>query len=118
MKILVLFNLKADCDRAQYESWVRRSGLPAARSLVSVSDARLHRATGELNGGPCPYEFIAIVDVSGDRDGLVRDARTETVKRLRAELARFADEPLVLVTELVPEVAGTPAATPVGTPAG
>jgi len=103
MRIIVLFNLKPGADVAAYEHWAKTTDLPVVRSLPSVDDFQVYRATGLLIGdGKPPYQYIEVIDVP-DMEGFGRDVASETVQKGAAEFAEFADNPLFILTEALTE---------------
>jgi hypothetical protein len=104
MRIIVLFNLKPGADAAAYEDWARKNDLPGVRSLVSVSDFQVYRATGLLGSdGKPPYQYIEIIDVN-DMEGFGRDVASEAIQKMAAEFQGFADNPQFILTEALSEV--------------
>ena len=99
MRIIVLFNLKEGVDPAAYEAWARETDVPGVRSLKSVDDYQVLRASG-LFGSEArpPYAYFELIDVN-DVDAFVQDVSGDTVQKLAAEFQRFADNPLFVTTE-------------------
>lgn len=99
MRIIVLFNLQAGASVADYERWVKDADIPGVRGLPSVTDYRVHKATGLLGSdAPSPYQYVEVIDV-GDMDQFGIDAAGPVVQKLAAELGSFADNPLFILTE-------------------
>jgi len=99
MRIIVLFNLKADADPAAYEEWARATDIPGVNALPSVRDFQVHRATGLLGSdAPPPYAYVEVIDIT-DMEAFGADAAGETVQKVAAEFRRFADDPQFLLTE-------------------
>lgn len=99
MRIVVLFNLKADADATTYEAWATAHEFPGVNALPSIDDFRIYRATGLLTGeGKPPYAYIQVLDV-GDMDGFGKDAAGEAMRTLAAAFGEFADDPLFITTE-------------------
>lgn len=99
MRIIVLFNLKADADPAAYENWARTTDIPGVNALASVKDFQVHRATGVLGSdAPPPYAYFEVIDVA-DMDAFGIDAASEAVQKMAAEFQQFADNPQFILTE-------------------
>lgn len=99
MRILVLFNLHAAADPAAYERWARETDLPGVRALGSVADFQVYRLTGLLGGGgEPPFAYAEVIDVA-DMAAFGGDVTSEAVRKVAAEFARFADNPLFITTE-------------------
>lgn len=99
MRIIVLFNLQPGASVADYEAWVREADIPGVRGLPSVTDYRVHKATGLLGSdAPSPYQYVEVIDI-GDMDQFGVDAAGPVVQKLSADLAGFADNPTFILTE-------------------
>ncbi len=99
MRIIVLFNLKPGVDSAVYENWARTTDIPGVRSLRSVSDFQVYRATGLLGtDAKPPYAYIEVIDVA-DMQAFGSDVSTEAVRKVAAEFQQFADNPQFVMTE-------------------
>lgn len=100
MRIIVLFNLKPEVDPAAYEAWARETDIPGVRSLRSVADFQVYRATGLLGSDtPSPYSHAEIIDVA-DMDLFWREVVQDGPQRVAAEFRSFlAGEPLFITTE-------------------
>lgn len=98
MRIIVLFNLRPDVRREDYEDWARGIDMPAVRSLASVSGFEVFEATHVLGSDATPaYRYIEIIDV-GDPDGFGGDVGSEKMQAIAAEFQKFADDPQFIVT--------------------
>lgn len=99
MRIIVLFNLKAGVDAAEYEAWARRVDIPGVSALKSVDDFQVYRATG-LFGSDArpPYQYFEVIDING-AEAFVADVTSDTVQKVAAEFQQFADNPLFVTTE-------------------
>jgi hypothetical protein len=101
MRIVVLFNLKEGVDAAKYEEWARTSDIPGVRSLVSVKDFQVYRATGLFGSDTkAPYQYIEVIDIT-DTDAFITDVSTDQVQKVAAEFQRFADNPQFITTETI-----------------
>lgn len=98
MRVVVLFNLKPGIDFAAFEEWSRTRDIPGVRSLVSVDDFDVYRATGLLGGGTAPYQYIEIMDVA-DMDGLRADTAGAPSQALAREFLTYAEEPVYILTD-------------------
>ena len=96
--LIVMFNLKPGVNPADYERWAKESDAPAARSLASVSDWRVHRVAGMMGSdAKPPYQYVEVVQI-GDLERLPQDVATEKMQQINAELAAFVDAPVFLLT--------------------
>ena len=99
MLIIVLFNLKAGVNAAEYENWARNSDIPGVTSLPSVNGFTVHKATGLLGSdAKSPYEYMEIIDIK-DMDPFLADISTEQFQKMAAPFQDFADNPQFILTE-------------------
>lgn len=100
MKIIVLFNLRPDADRAEYEAWARARDLPGVRALPSIDDFNIYRATGLLGSeDKPPFDYIEIIDIA-DMDGFWKDIATDASTQVAAEFrAWLGGPPFFMLTE-------------------
>ena len=99
MRIIVLFNLKADADPAAYENWAKSTDIPGVNALPSVQDFQVYRTTGVLGSdAAAPYAYIEVIDIA-DMAAFGADAASEAVQKVAAEFQQFADNPQFLLTE-------------------
>ena len=99
MRIVCLFNLKPDADRAAYEAWARGTDLPGVNALPSVERFTVHRATGLFGSDArSPYDYVEIIDIKG-MDGFVADVRNPEFQKVAAKFGEFADNPQFILTE-------------------
>ena len=98
--IVVLFNLKAGVDAAEYEAWARRADLPTVSALPSVRNFRVLRSGGLLNGAPAPYQYVELIELHS-LEGLRADTKSELMQGVAREFRTFADAPQFIVTEVL-----------------
>jgi hypothetical protein len=97
--VIVLFNLKDDVDRAEYERWALQRDSPTVNGLPSVRGFRVQRATGILGSdAKPPYEYVEILDFD-DLGALTDDISSESMQVIAAEFARYAESPVFILTE-------------------
>jgi hypothetical protein len=96
--VVVLFNLKAGADVAEYESWARERDLPNVNSLDSVERFRVLRTRGLMNGSPAPYQYVELIELHS-LDGLRVDVKSELMQTVAQEFRRFADAPQFIIAE-------------------
>jgi REDY-like protein HapK len=100
MRIIVLFNLKADADVSAYEDWARSTDVPGANALSSVNKFTVHRATGLFGSdAPSPYQYVEVLDITG-MDAFLADVTSpEFQATIAAQFGAFADNPQFILTE-------------------
>tara|TARA_R110001606_G_scaffold375529_1_gene533881 strand:- start:7978 stop:8313 length:336 start_codon:yes stop_codon:yes gene_type:complete len=99
IRIIVLLNLKPGKDENDYLQWARTTDLPTVNSLKSVENFELLECTSLLRGGPAPYQYIEILDVS-DMDAFKEEAGSEAMRKIAAEFNDWAT-PIFIVTNPV-----------------
>ncbi len=100
MKIIVLFNLKSGVDSAAYEAWAKARDLPGVRSLPSIDDFNIYRATGLLGStDKPPFDYIEIIDIA-DMNGFWKDIATDASTQIAKEFRDWLDAPpIFMLTE-------------------
>lgn len=97
--IVVLFNLKAGQTAAEYEAWAKATNLPTVNSLRSVDQCRLLRTSHLLGSDvPAPYQYIETIEVNSIA-GFHEDLAGPLMQRIKAEFEKFADRPVLMVSE-------------------
>ena len=97
--IIVLFNLKAGADVAEYEAWARSTDLPIVNGLSSVDSFQVQRATGMLGSEATPpYQYVEIIKVN-DMGEFGSQVSTEAMGKVAGEFQGFADNPMFILTE-------------------
>lgn len=97
-KLIVLFNLTNDRDRAAYTEWAQTTDLPTVRKLPSVDSFDVHRVTGLFGSdNPAPYEYVEIIDINS-LEQFGADVSTETMGRVASEFQSFAADPIFMLT--------------------
>ena len=99
MRIVVLFNLKADADVAAYENWAKTTDIPGVNAMGSVDDFSVYRTAGVLGSdAAAPYQYVEIIDIA-DMDAFGADVSTEAAQKVAAEFQQCADNPIFIMTE-------------------
>ena len=99
MRIIVLFNLKPGTTAADYETWAKTRDLPGVRSLASIDNFQVYRATGLLGSTAAPpYAYVEVIDVA-DMDGFGTDVASDAMQAIAAEFGEFADAPHFILTD-------------------
>ena len=99
MLIVVIFNLKPGVAPDSYEHWAKTTDIPNVRALGSVKDFSVLRVTGLLGSEePAPYAYVELLEIT-DLEALGADITSETMQRVAAEFADFADGPAFMLTE-------------------
>lgn len=97
MRVIALFNLKPEVDPAAYETWARTRDIPGVRSLPSIDDFQIYRATGVLGGGAAPYQYIEIFDIV-DMAGFRTDTAGNASQVVAREMLGFLAAPPIFIT--------------------
>jgi hypothetical protein len=87
--IVVLFNLKSDASKADYQAWAKSTDIPTAGGLPSVDSFEVLKSEGLLmSEDATPYQYIEILKVN-DMDQFGQDVGTETMQKVAAEFQSF-----------------------------
>ncbi len=98
--VVVLFNLKSGVEVERYEGWARERDLPNVNGLQSVSDFRVLRTKGLLNGAAAPFQYVEVIEIES-MDGFRAQVKSEAMQSVAREFREFADSPLFIVTEAI-----------------
>jgi hypothetical protein len=110
--IVVLFNLKAGVNVAEYEAWARRTDLPSVNALPSVRNFRVLRAGGLLGGATAPYQYVELIELDS-LEGFRAEVKSEAMQGVAREFRAYADAPMFIVTHsMTPETMTPEAMTP------
>ncbi|MEH6515231.1 MAG: REDY-like protein HapK [Halioglobus sp.] len=97
--IIVLFNLKDDVKREDYEEWARSTDLPVVRNLGSVDQYDVFRSSGLLGSdSPAPFQYVELIAIN-DGDAFSQDIGTDVMAKVAAQFQSFADNPQFLMTD-------------------
>lgn len=98
-KLIVLFNLKSDANREQYENWAKTTDLPTVRALPSVAGFTVHKVSGLFGSdSPAPYDYVEVIEISS-LEQFGADVGTATMAKVAAEFQTFADAPVFMLTD-------------------
>ncbi|WP_034269573.1 hypothetical protein [Haloechinothrix halophila] len=93
--VFFLNKLRQDCDRDEYERWLREVDYPTARSLSSIEDYRVVRLEGMLSESELPCDYVEIVEIS-DLDAYAKDIGDFPGReRFLEQLASFVDDAII-----------------------
>lgn len=99
MKVIVLFNLKADADIDAYEQWARTTDIPGVRAMGSVESFRVFKTTGLLGSDdPAPYQYVEQIEITTMAPFLA-DVSTPQAQQVAAEFQSFADNPMFMLAD-------------------
>jgi hypothetical protein len=99
MRIICLFNLKADANAEAYEAWAQTTDIPGASALESVRNFTVHRTIGLFGSdAKAPYDYIEVIDIN-DMDSFVADVSNPEFQKVAAAFGVFADDPTFILTE-------------------
>lgn len=99
--IIVLFNLKAGVNPADYENWARTTDLPTVRKMSSVTDFEVLRASG-LFGSDAkpPYQYIEVINIQ-NLEGFGSEASTPEMQAIASEFQQWADQPIFILADRI-----------------
>ena len=97
--LIVLFNLKASKNRADYEAWAHTTDLPSVNSLKSVDSCKILRSNGLMgSGAAAPYQYIEVIEVNSG-EGLLIDLEGPMMQKINAQFREFADNPVFILAD-------------------
>ena len=97
--LIVLFNLKAGKNRADYEAWAHANDLPSVNSLKSVDSCKILRSNGLMGAaGAAPFQYIEVIEVNSD-DGFAVDFGGPIMQKISAQFRDFADSPVFILAD-------------------
>ena len=97
--LIVMFNLKASKNPADYEAWARVSDLPSVNSLKSVDSCKILRSTGLMGSdAAAPFQYIEVIEVNSD-DGFSSDFEGPIMQKISAQFREFADSPIFIMAK-------------------
>jgi hypothetical protein len=99
-EIIVLFGLKDDADREEYERWAREVDAPTVTSLPSVDDFAVYRVSGLLGSdASAPHDYCEVIRVNEMRR-FFEDIATPRMREVAATFqGSYADAPSFLVCD-------------------
>jgi REDY-like protein HapK len=101
-KIMILYRLKADVTREQYESWTRNTDYPTMRGLQRVESFVNHRAIRHLLDEEKPsVDYIEVFDVPDLAGFLSEDLGGSVVQQIMGEFMQYVENPEFIVLEEV-----------------
>jgi REDY-like protein HapK len=95
--VVVLFNLKAGVNAADYEKFARDLDIPGVNKLPSVKSFEVLRCEGLMGGGSSPYQYVELLRVH-DLAGLGKDVQTPSMQKVVSAFREMADNPLFILT--------------------
>jgi len=97
--LIVLFNLKANKNHADYEAWAHANDLPSVNSLKSVDSCKILRSNGLMgSGAAAPFQYIEVIEINSE-DGFLGDFDGPIMQKISAQFREFADSPVFIMTK-------------------
>jgi hypothetical protein len=100
--LIVLFNLKEGISETDYLQFARELDVPTVKSLKSVHEFELFKASGLFGSdSPPPYQYFEVITFNSV-DELVFDMGKEPkMADIPAKFQTFADNPIFILTDKV-----------------
>lgn len=99
--IVVLFNLKANVDRNEYEEWARSVDIPSVRRLEGCSGFSVLRSESLLDGSSSvPYTYVELIHVD-DMTDFMSAVSAPAAQEVAAQFRQFAEGATFMVTESI-----------------
>ena len=96
--LVVLFNLKPDVSKADYEKWAKNTDLKIVRQLKSVDRFDVFETQALLGSDEePPYQYVEIIDVN-DMDVFGGEVGTDAMGAVAKEFQALADNPTFMLT--------------------
>ena len=97
--LIVLFNLKSEADKQDYEAWAKSTDLPTVRNLKSIADFQVFRSSGLLGSDNAPpYEYVEVIQIS-DMASFGDEVASDVMQKVAGEFQQFADNPTFIMSE-------------------
>lgn len=97
--LIVLFNLKVNKSRADFETWAQTHDLPAVNSLKSVDSCKILRSRGLMGAASAaPFQYIEVVEINSV-DGLEVDFDGPIMQKISEQFHEFADAPIFIMAD-------------------
>jgi hypothetical protein len=97
--LIVLFNLKPGVAPADYERFAKELDIPTVKSLQSVDDFRVFRASGLFGAdGVSPFQYVEIIEVNY-LNGLIEEVGRPEVGKVVAAFRDFAENPIFILSD-------------------
>ena len=97
--LIILFNLKAGKNCADYEAWAHANDLPSVNSLKSVDSCKILRSHGLMGAeGTAPFQYIEVIEVNS-YDGFAIDFDGPIMQKISAQFREFADSPVFILAD-------------------
>ncbi|WP_250631856.1 hypothetical protein [Rhodoflexus caldus] len=98
--LIVLFNLKSGVSEAEYEAFAKELDIPTVKSLKSVSDFKVYKASGLFGSDAAPpYKYFEVIHFKSV-DSLVADMGAEPkMAEIPAKFQQLADNPIFILTD-------------------
>ena len=97
--LIILFNLKAGKNCADYEAWAHANDLPSVNSLKSVDSCKILRSHGLMGAeGTAPFQYIEVIEVNSP-DGFAIDFDGPIMQKISAQFREFADSPVFILAD-------------------
>ncbi|GGD13531.1 REDY-like protein HapK [Aquisalinus flavus] len=101
-KVIIMYRLRDDVSKADFERWVRETDYPAMRGLSRVANFETHRTERLLIGEGHPsVAYVEIFEIT-DIDGFAaEDMPGETIQTIMRQFMGFADAPEFIIAETI-----------------
>ena len=99
-KLILLYSLKPDVTKADFETWVRETDQPAMRGLERVQSFDTYAAKSLLMGEGAPsVDYVEIFNIPDMAGFTSEDMPGETVQSIMGQFMGFVDAPQFIVCE-------------------
>jgi hypothetical protein len=101
-QIIIMYKLKSDVTREQYETWTRTTDYPAMRGLKRVAAFTNYRTVRNLLDGSQPsVDYVEVFDIPDLEGFMTQDMTDSVVQQIMGEFMQFVENPEFMVAEAV-----------------
>lgn len=100
--LIVLFNLKEGVSEADYLKFARELDIPTVKSLKSVHEFELFKASGLFGSdAPPPYQYFEVITFDSVEELIADMGKEPKMSEIPAKFQTFADNPIFILTDKV-----------------
>jgi hypothetical protein len=101
MTLIVLFNLKDEIAKDNYEVWAKTVDVPIVKKLSCIDDFKVFKTSGILGSDAIPpYQYVEVLEVN-DMEQLGKEVASDIMKQISAQFQLFADNPIFILSSQI-----------------
>lgn len=99
--MVALFNLNAEEDEQEFQTWMKENDIPVVSKLDSVTEYNLVKTVGMMGAdGEPPYSHMEIIRVT-DFDQLGKDAASAAVEKVAGQFQQKVKDAVWLFVDQI-----------------